>query len=112
MRTTNRTVLDLSKVQYGSFWYVNQYGQTRHHKSPGYESVRNEIVSPVSLALYHPDYPGETTIERGKRLGLMDVWTPVVQFQLTANHNIQYTGKKALAMWKAWNERIFNKKKG
>lgn len=122
MKTTNRTILDLSKVQHGSFWYVNQYGQVRYQiplwsrktikgaESGEATTVRGEFIHEFKMALYHPDYPGESEIQRAQRLGIVDVWTPTVQFQLTANHSITYTGKKAVVMWKAWQERIFNKK--
>jgi hypothetical protein len=111
MKTTNRTVLDLSKVQHGSFWYVNQYGDTRFCEPKAW-TVRGYIVSADEIALYHPDYPGESMLKRAHRLNIIDVWTPVCCFQLTANHSIVYTGKKAVNMWAAWRERIFNKTKG
>lgn len=111
MKTTNRTILDLNKVQHASFWYVNQYGQIKTPQiKPCPFSIRMTPVSDLELAMYHPDYPNETELQREIRLGLMDIWTPVVSFQLTANHNIVYTGPKAVSMWKAWNEKIFNKK--
>jgi hypothetical protein len=50
-------------------------------------------------------------LQYAKKEQLLDIWEPVVQFQLTANHNIIYLGAKAKAMWKAWNEKIFNKRK-
>lgn len=125
MRTiNNRIVLDLSKVQHGSFWYVNQEGQVRRQLpiwsrktiTKGTESgeaitVHNQLVIGWELAAPHPDYPGETLLERACRLDIIDIWKPVCTFQLTANHNVTYTGKKAIVMWKTWNERIFNKKK-
>lgn len=75
------------------------------------DTVRLQYVSHESRAMYHPDYLDETEHQRAVRLGLLDVWQSVCSFQLTANHSITYTGKKAHVMWKAWNERIFNKKK-
>lgn len=111
MRTNNKIVIDLGKVQYGSFWYVNQEGRIAYYKPPK-PTVRARMIDTREPASYHPDYPGETMYERAIRLDLWDSWQPVCSFQLTANHSITYTGKKAVAMWAAWNERIFNKKKG
>lgn len=111
MRTTNnRIVLDLSKAQFARMWYVNQEGGIAFTKPPK-PSVRGRLVPDNEPAAPHPDYPGETMLERARRLYLFDTWQPVCTFQLTANHNVTYTGKKATVMWKAWQERIFNKKK-
>lgn len=111
MRTSNnRIVVDLNKCQHAAFWYVNQYGQVVDTISPN-KSVRLDWVFDFTLAFYHPDYPGETTLARAKRLNLLDIWIPVCQFQLTANHSLTYTGDKAVSMWKAWREKIFNKNK-
>jgi hypothetical protein len=40
---------------------------------------------------------------------LLDVWTPVCRFKLTAHECLDYTGEKAVTLYKAWCERIFNK---
>lgn len=106
--SNNKTVLDLNKVQHGTFMYINQYGDTLSCIF-GYPSVRGAIVKD-EFAAYHPDYPGETMLERAKRLDLIDEWMPVVHFQLTANHRIVYTGKKATTMWKLWCAKIMNRK--
>jgi hypothetical protein len=109
MRTTNKTVLDLKKVQHATFNYRNQYGQYSHVK-PKHPTVAGAGVS-NEPAMYHHMYPGETMLERAKRRNLLDVWTPVVEFQLTANHSIAYIGDKAVSLWKEWNRRIFSKQK-
>jgi hypothetical protein len=120
---SNRTLLDLSKVQHGTFYYVNQYGNIRSQiplwskrtikgvTSGEAITVRSEIMYEHELAAYHPDYPGETLLERAKRLDITDKWTPVVTFQLTANHNIQFTGTKAFKMWELWQAKIYGKNK-
>lgn len=109
MKTTNRTILDLNKVQHASFWYVNQEGNIVG-KCPPTGTVRGRLISIFEIAPYHPEYPGELMLQRAVRLGIIDNWQPVCSFQLTANHSIVYTGPKAVSMWKAWNEKIFNKK--
>lgn len=105
---TNKTVLDVSKVQHGTYYWINQYGQI-YHSTPLCNSVRLERVFKDELALPHPDYIGETTYDRAKRLGILDVWKPVVSFQLTANHTITFTGKKAEQMWGIWMKHLQNK---
>jgi hypothetical protein len=105
----NRIVCDLNKIQFGSLHYVNQYGDTTMYTPKPMTTVRGESVRD-EMAAYHPDYPLETMRERALRLDLFDYWTPVCTFQLSANHNLTYTGEKALAMWKAWNSKIFKKK--
>lgn len=93
--TTNHTILDLNKVQHASFGYVNQYGHKRRLRPRA--TFLNQTV-PV---------PKDKPYLSAK----LDKWFPVVSFQLTANHCLTYTGDKAVAMWKAWQEKIFNKHK-
>lgn len=107
--TTNKTVLDLAKVQHATLWWGN--GQEKRHHKPDCPTYHGMPV-PDGLAAPIKDYPGETMLERAIRRNLLDVWTPIVCFQLTANHKIVYTGEKALSMWKAWNARIYGEKKG
>jgi hypothetical protein len=47
--------------------------------------------------------------EYARSENIIDIWTPEVKFQLTANHYVIYSGDKAIAMSKAWREKIFNK---
>lgn len=109
MRKNNRIILDLNKVQFGYFHYVNQYGQIVYVQ-PSRPTVRLQEVFSDKLAMYHPLWPGESEQSRAERLEMIDEWTPVCTFQLTANHNVQYTGEKANTMYKTWNSKIFNKK--
>jgi len=89
---------------------VNQYGQQSKLKGPGgFNTIRRELIYPNKLAYPHPDYPGETELERGIRLRLVDVWKECVIFQLSANHSITYTGERAAVMWKAWSTFIYKK---
>jgi hypothetical protein len=111
MKTTNRTKLDLNKVQHATFFYRNQFGNEREIK-PTVVTSRNVKFSPAEIAFPNPNFPNETMLERAIRLRILDMWTPVIKFQLTANHSIEYTGKKAIALNEAWNARIFGKKKG
>ena len=104
----NRTVLDLAKVQHGTLVYVNQYGHERSVK-PAFPTSFNTAFDPSAYALPHHDYPRETMMERAIRLDTLDKWVPIVRFQLTANHIIAYSGAKALSLWAAWRERIFNR---
>jgi len=105
--TTNQTILDLNKVQHGTFYYRNQYGQKVQTK-PTKPTVRRAIFDTKAPCFMSE---GLTMLQYAKKEQLLDIWEPVVQFQLTANHNIIYLGAKAKAMWKAWNEKIFNKRK-
>lgn len=108
--TTNKTILDLRKVQHGTLWWVNQHGEHLSY-CPGYTTWHCKEISDVEKALFHPDYPDESMLKRAKRLGYTDVWKLVVYFQLTANHRITYTDDKASDMWKAWNAYVFAKNK-
>ncbi len=104
MQRNNRIVVDLNKVQWASFWYQNQYGDTTTHKHK-YPSYRYVELAPDAKHVC-----GENAIQWLKERQMLDVWTPNIKFKLTANESLVYTGDKAKSLWKAWNEKIFKKK--
>lgn len=99
----NRIVIDLNKVQYCKFYYKNQWGHERPLK-PKF-SVHGIVKDPTDKA-----FGGGTLLEMSERLGVKDVWTPHVRFQLTANHSVTYSGEKAKSLYKEFNRRIFKTK--
>lgn len=101
MPTNNHITVDFGKIQFAHLRYRNQYGDVRRVK-PKF-SVHNTEYEPTTR-MYNST---ETALEFAKRRNLIDIWTPECRMQLSANHTLVYTGKKARAMWKAWNERIF-----
>jgi hypothetical protein len=105
----NSVVLDLRKVQWGVLDWQNQDGLIRK-TCPTHKTVNGAEFEPSAPAGKLDAYPGETMLERAIRLDLLDVWKPVVTFQLAANHNVIYHGKKALSMWRVWQSRIFGKR--
>jgi hypothetical protein len=104
----NKTLLDFSKVQHASYFWINQHGQTRHDH-PNFQTARGEKITD-ELALFHPLFPGETMLQRANRLNLIDFWTPMAIFQLTANHRITYSGSVAQKIWRAYVARLMKKK--
>jgi len=52
-----------------------------------------------------------TMLEYATRHALLDVWTPYIRLQFSANHTLTYGGDKAVAINKEWNRRIFEKQK-
>ncbi len=108
MTNNNHIIVDLSKVQFASFYYKNQWGNVVRKNPPKY-SVHGTVFDPKSKALCF----GEpiTMLELAKSAKLLDVWKPVCRLQLTANHSLTYTGEKAKSIWKEWGRRIFEKKK-
>lgn len=103
MSTTQRTV-DFNKVQWADFWYVQQEGITSRTQPTGH-TVRG--VSPDGWAAYHPDYPGETMLDRARRLGILDIWTPRCKLTINANKSLHYHGTAAVNIWKAYNAHIY-----
>lgn len=110
MINNNRLIVDLSKVQYANFYYTNQYG-VRRVVRPTTATVRGEYINDKGFALFHPDYPKETCIDRAVRLGIVDRWIPTCLLKLQANCCLIYTGDKAISIYKAFCERQFNKPK-
>ena len=99
----NNIIVDLSKVQFAYHYYRNQYGNTSRLK-PKF-SVRGQERNPKEK-VFKMD---KTLKQYADEIKLTDVWTEEVKFQLSANHQLIYTGAKAKQLWKAWGERIFKK---
>jgi len=102
MKEDNKIIVDLEKCVWVNLVWRNQYGNTSPAR-PHYKSVRGEIISGINLAYFHPEYPGETELERVERLGLLDVWTPELTLKLQASEYLVYVGDKALKLYDAWN---------
>ena len=112
MIRSNHIVIDLNKVAYARHYYENQHGHTKRLLPGGPTCFGDRLREDQ----YTMPVPGEkhtvkeTEVETAKRLGIIDRWFPVTRFQFANTHCIEYTGEKAQAMWKAWNEKIFKKK--
>lgn len=109
MNNPQRTI-DLKKVQWCDYYWINGKGDTRRTK-PQFDTVNDSPVSNVAIA--YPllqESPHETMLERAKRLGILDVWKPVCRIHITANRCLTYTGEKATKFWQAYNAHIYKKK--
>ena len=82
---------------------MNQRGNFRL-KKPDF-SVHNVEYNPIEIA----HGVTKTMKEHSDELGLTDVWTPYLILQLSANHQLRYSGDKAVSVYKEWCGRIFNK---
>lgn len=108
----NKIVVDLKKVQFAYIRWTNRIGITLRDKPTlptrhGCPFYPDEVAFPP-----HKDYPGETLLQRAKRLNLeLDVWTKQVVLNITANRRLVYSGAKAQSIWDAWNALQFGKKK-
>lgn len=105
-KNDNNKIVDLNKVQWAEFYYVTTDGQHKRYTKPKTPTYNNEELSD-ERAMFLAEYPEETRIERARRKGLIDTWIPVCKCQLSANHRLIYTGKKALSIIKAWRKRIY-----
>ena len=108
MKEDNRIVVDLAKVQYAKFFYKSTVRGMTYVKNvkPRVPTAYGEPIEGNRFGT------GEPMLEFAKKQGLVDQWEPVLVLQLQANHELRYTGEKAKALWREWNNRIFNKKKG
>ena len=106
MTTTN---FDMGKVLHMTFWWTNQEAMRVRTKPKGF-TARGRPVGDEP-AMPHELYPGETMLERARRLDLIDHWRPVVYVKQPCNHGLMYEGRRALEIWKAWNARVFGTKK-
>jgi len=103
------THFDMGKVLSMTFWWANQESQRAKARPKGF-TVRGRPVGD-DPAMPHELYPGETTLQRARRLDLIDRWRPVVYVKQPCNHGLLYEGRCALEIWKAWNARVFGKRK-
>lgn len=108
--TNNRIVFDINKVAYAWLYWRNQHGETLRYMPTVHTAHCSEI--PVNAYAYPMlnEYPKETAFERAKRLGVLDVWHPVVKLRMSAADVLEFSGDKARSIWSAWNEKQFNKK--
>ena len=108
----NRIVVDLSKCQYAWHSWVTTCGNYKRAFKPEFPTVHGhefDCDAPAFMSGLSSLTP-VTMLEEASRKRLLDTWIPCVTFQVTANHRLTYTGDKAMSLWKAWNERVFNKK--
>lgn len=100
--------IDFNKIQWAEYWYENQFGESARTRlmSPSVHGVM--LGEPNAYALPHPDYPHETVIERARRLGILDKWTAVCQFIITANRTLTFRGDDATKKWRAYNKHVYS----
>jgi hypothetical protein len=99
LRLSNKTVIDLNKVAYAGFYFSSHtYERFLKPENPTVngQDVKDELAAPLV------DYPGETMLERAKRRKLIDKWVNVTVFILSNGHRLEFTGKKADSLKKAW----------
>lgn len=104
---SNNILVDLKKVQWAKFFWENQDGAKKQGDHKPVPSVHCIMVSDILPAYHHYNFPRETELQRAKRLGILDVWYPVLILELSANHRLRYTGKKAKQLWKVWKAKIY-----
>lgn len=115
---SNRTIVDLQKVAYVNFYWCTAGQSIRRFTKPKSPTVNGQQIGDEAYcpAVLEKEtgkeiYPRETQIARAARRKLIDVWQPLCILQLCNSHSLQYTGAKALSLWKAWCERQFGKHK-
>jgi len=106
MKNDNKVVCDINKVQYAELFFVNQYGNKRL-KMPEHPSVRGDEFNPDAICLGSGSM---SMMEYATKNKMLDIWTPVAEFQYASNHFLSFTDDKALSMWQAWKAKIFGKK--
>jgi len=104
--TNNTIVVDLNKVQFANLYWKNQYGNVKRLK-PRKPTVHGTRFNPNDLHITEHIL----MIEFAQKHRLLDIWNPVCRLQLSSNHWLEYTGDKALSIYKEWNRRIFKPNK-
>lgn len=105
------TTFSLSSVAYASFYWRNREDNIHCRTEPKYYSANGVIFNAKEFAPLVDGYEGETLLERARRLGILDSWTPVVKFTLKNGHRLIFEGERAKSLWKAWNAKVFSTKK-
>jgi hypothetical protein len=112
MPKNNRIVVNLNHCQYAWKSWVTIDGNFKRDLKPESPTVHGYEFDCDAPAYTLIGDPHMTLLERARSLHIIDVWVLCVTFQVSANHRLTYIGEKAESLWKAWNEKIFNKKKG
>ena len=103
---SSQLTLDFRSVAYAKFFYVNQFGETAKHKPRVPTLHCKKIPEGYAFPLLW-EYPSETNLERVRRLGLCDEFTPHCILQLRNNHSLSFVGFKANQMFSAYNAHIY-----
>lgn len=101
--------IDFKAVSHARFYYKSQLGLIRR-TLPKLPTANGMTILPGMPALNIHDYPFETMMERCRRLGIIDVWTPYCVLQLRNNHALTFKGEKAKEMWANYRAHLFKKK--
>lgn len=101
----HQLTIDLNAISHAALYYENDKGNTARTK-PRYPTVNGARV-PEEKALWLPDYPDETMLERATRRKLVDRWEPVCILQFRNNHSMTFKGTKAKQKWKQYNTHIY-----
>lgn len=102
--------IDFKKVQWATYHWINGKGDERKTKPDYFTANGTPIINGDKAYPYLPEYPSESTLERAKRLDILDVWKPVCQLHITANRTLTFTGNRATQIWKAYNAHIYGKR--
>ena len=107
----NNKVVDLNKVQYAELlWVCHSFGRTYiRHDRPKEHTVNGHEFDCDVQRLEHSTI---TMLQYAIMHNLTDIWHPELTLQLSSNHSLVFTGQKALDLKKAWDSKIFGKKKG
>lgn len=108
-KRNNNLVIDLNKCAYAWFYWRNQFNEVLRKKPLG-PTVHGFPFDPTELIQLPVIDKPITRLEHAKRLNILDTWTPVVRFRMCCADVLEFTGPRAQALWKAWNEKQFKKK--
>lgn len=101
-------IIALDKVILAQLVWRNQYNTITFNHKPCSPTVNGCKVN-EEYAMYHHDYPFETTFERAKRLDLIDRFVPVFIAKAQGGIRYEVLGQRALNLWDAWKAIQFNK---
>lgn len=107
-----KTTIDISKASFASFGYVNKEGCIKVQMPTCYTVHGVPISNDAWAYPLMKDFPFESPRERARRLDILDTWTPIVIFHFNSRQTVTYKGDKAESLWRAWNAKVFGKKKG
>ena len=103
---SSQLTLDFRAVSHARYFYVNRFGEVARCK-PKVPTVHCKKIPDAYAFPYYQDYPCETVVERVRRLGLLDEFTPHCVLQLRNNHSLSFVGNKAKQMFHAYNSYIY-----
>lgn len=108
--------IDVTTILRAHFYYRNSENNCHRETLPEHPTIHGTEMPDMDKepAPFNHDYPGETLLEKARRLDLLDTWTPVLLCRRKTKHSyetVTFEGELAEKMWSGYRAWRFGKTK-